>query len=315
MPPELLAIGEPMLEFSELPSEDDGRNIYLQGYGGDSSNAAVAAARQGARVGYITAIGQDPPGEAFLALWQREGIDTAAVKRDPCHPTAVYFITHAAGGHRFFYLRKDSAAAHFGPGDLPRETIGAAKMLLASGISLGISASATDAVFAAIEIARRRGVRVAIDTNYRPALWPPARAAAVIHAAIAEADIALPGQDDATALTGLTEPDAILEFYLRLGPSIVVLKRGKDGAILATENRRVTLPAPAVATLDATGAGDVFAGAFLARLLQSDSPREAARYATAAAALSTTGYGAVAPIPRPEAVRAALAIAGGAPPA
>ncbi len=307
MSPELLAIGEPMLEFSELPPEDDGRKIYLQGYGGDSSNAAVAAARQGARVGYITAVGQDAAGDAFLSLWQREAIDTAGVKRDPLRPTAVYFITHDAGGHRFFYLRKDSAAAHFGPGDLPTEAIAKARMLLASGISLAISASAADAVFAAIEIARRGGGRIAIDTNYRPALWPPARAAAVIHAAIAKADIALPSHDDATALTGLTEPDAILEFYLRLGPSIVVLKRGQEGAILAAGRERITLPGLAVRALDATGAGDVFAGAFLARLLQADSPADAARYATAAAALSTTGYGAVAPIPRPEAVRAELA--------
>lgn len=309
MPPELLAIGEPMLEFSELPPEDDGRKLYLQGYGGDSSNAAVAAARHGARVGYITAVGQDAAGDAFLSLWQREAIDTAGVKRDPLHPTAVYFITHDADGHRFFYLRKDSAAAHFGPGDLPKEAIAKAKLLLASGISLAISASAADAVFAAIEIARRGGGRIAIDTNYRPALWPPARAAAVIHAAIAKADIALPGQDDATALTGLTEPDAILEFYLRLGPSIVVLKRGREGAILAAGRERIVLPGLAVRALDATGAGDVFAGAFLARLLQADSPADAARYATAAAALSTTGYGAVAPIPRPEAVRAALTLA------
>lgn len=309
MPPELLAIGEPMLEFSELPPGDGGKKLYLQGFGGDSSNAAVAAARQGARVGYVTAVGEDAAGDAFLSLWREEGIDTAAVKRDPSHPTAVYFITHEAGGHRFFYLRRDSAAAHFGPSNLPEAGITAAKMLLASGISLAISASAADAVFAAIAIARRGGGRIAIDTNYRPALWPPARAAAVIHAAIAQADIALPSHDDATALTGLTEPDAILDFYLRLGPSIVVLKRGQSGAILATEHERIALPGLAVSALDATGAGDVFAGAFLARLLQADAPVEAARYATAAAALSTTGYGAVAPIPRPEAVRRALATA------
>lgn len=309
MAPELLAIGEPMLEFSALPPKDDGRKLYLQGYGGDSSNAAIAAARQGARVGYITAVGQDAAGDAFLSLWQQEGVDTAGVKRDPQHPTGVYFITHTPSGHRFFYLRKDSAAAHFRVTDLPEATIAAAKMLLASGISLAISTPAADSVFAAIEIARRGGAKIAIDTNYRPALWPPARAAAMIHAAIAKADIALPSEDDAAALTGLTAPDAIVDFYLRLGPSIVVLKRGKDGAIVATAGQRVALPALRVRTVDATGAGDTFAGAFLARLLRADSPLDAARYATAAAALSTIGYGAVAPIPSPAAVQKALAAA------
>ncbi|MGH7049487.1 MAG: sugar kinase [Acetobacteraceae bacterium] len=307
MGPELLTLGEPMLEFSELPSSEDGKKLYLQGYGGDSSNAAVAAARQGARVGTMTGLGRDAPGDAFLALWRAEGVDTTGVKRDPVHPTGVYFITHDAGGHRFFYLRKETAAAHFGPADLPRDLVAGARILLASGISLAISPAAADAVFAAIDIVRGAGGRVAIDTNYRPLLWPPARAAAEIHAAIAKSDIALVSEEDARALTGHETPGAILDFYCGLGPAIVVLKRGKEGAILATEARRIGLPAPTVPAVDATGAGDVFAGAFLARLLDGDGADEAARHAVVAAALSTMGYGAVAPIPRASQVRAALA--------
>lgn len=307
MRPELLTIGEPMLEFSQLPVSGDGKKLFLQGYGGDSSNAAVAAARQGARSGTITALGEDGAGEAFFALWREEGVDASGVKRDPAHPTGIYFITHDTGGHRFTYLRKDSAAAHFGPGHLPRQLIAGAKVLLASGISLAISTSAADAVFTAIAIARSAGARVAIDTNYRPALWPPARAAALIHAAIAKADIALVSEEDARALTGCETPAAILDFYCGLGPRVVVLKRGKEGAILATEERRLKLAAPKVAAVDATGAGDVFAGAFLARLLDGDPTEAAAHYAVVAAALSTTGLGAVVPIPRAPQVRAALA--------
>lgn len=307
MGPDLLTIGEPMLEFSELPASEDGKKLYLQGYGGDSSNAAVAAARQGARVGTITGLGRDAPGDAFLALWREEGIDITGVKRDPLHPTGVYFITHDGGGHRFFYLRKETAAAHFGPADLPRDLVAGARILLASGISLAISPAAADAVFAAIDIARGAGGRIAIDTNYRPLLWPPARAAAVIHAAIMKADIALVSEEDARALTGRETPEAILDFYCGLGPPIVVLKRGKEGAILATKERRIGLAAPMVAAVDATGAGDVFAGAFLARLMEEGSTEAAARYAVVAAAYSTTGYGAVAPIPRAPEVRAALA--------
>jgi 2-dehydro-3-deoxygluconokinase len=156
-----------------------------------------------------------------------------------------------------------------------------------------------------MEIARAAGVRISYDTNLRLRLWPASRAAAVIHAAIAMADIALPSLEDATALTGLTNPDAICDFYLRLAP-LVVLKCGAEGAILATRETRSRIPACKVAALDATGAGDCFAGNFLARLLGGDAPLEAARYANAAAALSTTGYGAVAPLPLPDAVRGLL---------
>jgi 2-dehydro-3-deoxygluconokinase len=87
---------------------------------------------------------------------------------------------------------------------------------------------------------------------------------------------------------------------------MVVLKYGPEGAILATRESRSRIPACKVTALDATGAGDCFAGNFLARLLAGDAPLEAARYANAAAALSTTGYGAVAPLPFPDAVRGLL---------
>lgn len=305
--PDLLCMGEPMLEFAEQPPDRDGRKFYLQGYGGDTSNAAIAAARQGARTGYITALGCDPAGDAILSLWQREGVDSTGVRRDPDHPTGVYFIAYGPEGHRFSYLRKDSAAANLGPADLPEVLIAQTKFFFASGISLAISPQAADAVLAAIAIARKSGAKVAIDTNYRPLLWPPARAAALTHAAIARADIALPSLEDAVVLTGLTTPDEILDFYLDLGPAAVFLKQGAAGAILATRDRRLALPGLAVRAIDATGAGDVFCGALLARLLSGDTFEAAGRYAAAAAALSTTGYGAVAPIPRAAEVMAAMA--------
>lgn len=303
--PDILCMGEPMLEFNEQPVGSDGRRLYVEGHGGDTSNAAIAAARSGARVGYVTAIGQDGPGESFLSLWAREGVDSATVNRDPEAPTGIYFVTHDARGHHFSFYRAGSAASRYRPEDVPVEAIRGARVLHLSGISQAISASACDAGFRAIEIAKAAGVAVSYDTNLRLRLWPAARAAAVIHAAIAMADIALPSLDDATALTGLADPDAVADFYLRLAP-LVLLKMGREGCLVATRQARTRIPGLVVRAVDATGAGDTFAGAFLARTVAGDDPVTAARYANAAAALSTTGYGAVAPIPRREAVLAAL---------
>jgi 2-dehydro-3-deoxygluconokinase len=303
---DLLCMGEPMLEFNQLPPQPDGRVLYLEGHGGDTSNAGIAAARQGARVGYITAIGDDAPGGSLMALWAREGVDTSTVVRTDRALTAVYFVTHDERGHHFLHYRKDSPAALYVPADLPRQAIAAAKIFFASGISQGISSSAADAVFAAIEVARGAGGKVAYDTNYRPRLWPSARAAAVMHGAITRAEYVFPGMEDVVVLTGLTDPDAILDFYLGLGPTVVVLKMGEDGAYLGLPDRRVRIPPHPVAVVDATGAGDALCGAFLARTLAGDAPEAAARYAVVAAALKCTGYGAVAPIPRTAEVRAAM---------
>ena len=306
MTADLLCMGEPMLEFNQLPLNPDGAQHFLEGHGGDTSNAAIAAARQGASVGMITAVGQDMPGDSFMRLWQREGVNTSCVVRSDRAQTGVYFVTHDAQGHHFLHYRAGSAAAMYAPSDVPVAAIAAARMLYVSGISQGISGSACDAVFAAIDIARRHKVAVAYDTNYRPRLWPPARAAAVIHAAMRSVDYALPGIEDVRTLTGLTEPEAMLDFYLRLGPRAVILKMGEAGAWVATPERRTLVPAFPVKAVDATGAGDTFCGSFLARILAGDAVEDAARYASVAAALKCTGYGAVGPIPAAAAVRAAI---------
>ncbi len=306
MTPELVCIGEPMIELNQQAPGPGGQALFLQAHGGDTSNAAIAAARQGARVAYLTAIGTDSAGDGFMALWTAEGIDTSGVRRDTGRPTAVYLVHHGPEGHSFHYYRHGSAASAFGPADLDKTLIRGARMVYASGISQAISAPAADAVFQAIGLARDAGAAVAYDTNYRPRLWPAPRAAAVIHAAIGMSTIALPGLDDAAALTGLTDPDAVADFYLRLGPPVVVLKMGAAGVLLATADGRVRIPPFPCRPVDATGAGDTFCGAFLARTLAGDPPDPAARYAACAAALSTQGYGAVPPIPRAPDVRAAM---------
>jgi 2-dehydro-3-deoxygluconokinase len=294
---DLLCLGEPMLEFNQQPEGPDGRRLYLEGFGGDASNAAIAAARQGAKVAMLTALGDDRAGAAFRALWRAEGVEDALVPTDAEAPTGLYFVTHDAQGHHFTFHRKGSAAARFGPGALPEAAIRASRALHLSGITLGISEASCDGAFRAMQIAREAGRLVSFDTNLRLRLWPLPRATACIHAALALADIAFPSLEDARALTGLEHPDSIADFYLRLCP-LVLLKLGAEGVLVAERTGRFRVPGFPVKAVDATGAGDTFAGSFLARHLAGDGLAEAARYANAAAALSTQGYGAVAPIPR-----------------
>jgi 2-dehydro-3-deoxygluconokinase len=306
LPVDIVSIGEAMIEFNQVRP---GAPEYLQGFGGDTSNAIIAAARQGARTAYVTRLGADAFGDRLIALWRSEGVATDAVLRDPQAPTAVYFVTHGAAGHAFSYLRAGSAASRMTPADLPEASIRGAKFVHVSGISQAISANACDTVFAAIAIARAAGVRVAYDSNLRLKLWPLDRARAVIRETVSQCDLFLPSLDDAQAFTGLSDRDAIVDWCLRHGAPVVVLKLGAEGAILATPQTRTHVPGRRVDAVDATGAGDCFAGSLLARLAAGDAMLAALRYANAAAALTTTGFGAVAPIPLPAAVQALLAAA------
>ncbi|MCX5544819.1 sugar kinase [Paraburkholderia sp. CNPSo 3076] len=302
--PQVLAYGEAMVEFNQASKD---RPEYLQGFGGDTSNFAIAAARQGTRTGFVSAVGDDHFGRLLTDLWTREGVDTATVRVDATAPTGVYFVSHGPGGHAFDYLRKGSAASRYTPRDLPLDIIAAARVLHLSGISVAISDSACDAALAAVEHARANGVRVSFDTNLRLKLWPLARARAVMNEVLRLTDICLPSWDDVAVLTGLDDRDAILDYLLARGACAVALKLGKDGAYVATPDERRVVPGHVVAAVDATGAGDCFGGAFVARLAAGDDPFAAARYANAAAALSTLGFGAVAPIPYREDVERLLA--------
>lgn len=300
---DVIAFGEPMVEYNQ--TEAGGRR-YLQGFGGDTSNFAIAAARQGARAGVMTALGDDAHGRMLRALWNAEGVDARLVRTDPSAPTGVYFVAHGPTGHEFSFARSGSAASRVTVADLDEEAIAGARCLHLSGISLALSANASDAAHAAIAVARGAGQLVSFDTNLRLKLWPRDRARALVLDAMGLCDICLPSLDDVTALTGLTDPDAIADDALRRGARVVAVKLGSQGSLVASADARHRIPPYPVTPVDATGAGDTFGGAFVARFIAGDTLLSAGRYAGVAAALATRGYGAVEPIPRREEVEAAL---------
>jgi 2-dehydro-3-deoxygluconokinase len=298
---DIVALGEAMVEFNQTQAAPP---LYLQGFGGDTSNAAIAAARAGAQVAYLTRLGTDRWGDRLMDVWHSENVETAAVLRDANAPTGMYFVSHDAQGHHFSYARAGSAASRMQPADAAtwHSAISASRWLHVSGISLAISASACDTALAAMQVARTSGTRVAFDSNLRLSLWPLARAQACITHAIGLCDLFLPSLEDITALTGLTEPQAIIDWSHAQGAQQVVLKLGAEGALASDGQTQRRVPGLAVQAVDATGAGDCFAGNLLARLSQGDDLWTATAYANAAAALSVQGYGAVAPLPRPDAV-------------
>lgn len=303
---DVTALGEAMVEFNQtLP----GQAQYLQGFGGDTSNAVIAAARAGARTAYLTRIGGDTFGRALLQLWTHEGVNTAGVTTASASHTGIYFVTHGTSGHEFSYRRADSAASRMTPQWLegaPASVIRASRFLHLSGISLAISPGACDTAFDAMAIAREAGTQVSFDSNLRLKLWPLARAQACIVKAVALSDIFLPSLEDMLALTGLNDPDSVVDWSHAHGAHTVVLKLGAEGALVSNGERRESVGARRVPVRDATGAGDCFCGNLLARLAKGDELFKAAHYANTAAGLSVQGYGAVTPMPRSSSVFAVL---------
>src|ERR1700722_11334072 len=152
--PDIIAMGEALFELNQ---PHDGAP-FSPGFGGDTSNAMIAAARSGAATGYFTAVGADRFGQALVELWRAEGVDASRVIVNGGAHTGIYFVTHGPDGHAFSYLRAGSAASRLTEADTPAEAIRAARILHLSGISQAISSSAADLVFAAIDVARQAKV-------------------------------------------------------------------------------------------------------------------------------------------------------------
>ncbi len=326
---DVVALGEAMVEFNQ--SDPAQARHFLQGFGGDTSNAIIAAARQGASTAYITRLGRDAFGQWLMNLWAQEGVSTEGVAFDDAGaPTGLYFVTHGPMGHEFSYARAGSAASRMRPEDLPQALIQSSRFLHVSGISQAISGSATDAVFAAIEMARAAQTLIAYDPNVRLRLWPEELARAVLMRTMPKCDWFMPSLEDLRWLSGLHDPQALLDWCHADGAPRVVLKMGGDGVWLSLNLDHLThrqhWPSHPVQVQDATGAGDCFDGAFLSQLAltlarvqlqaQDASPLDALAladveaaliYANAAAALTTQGFGAVEPLPRPDQVRRLLA--------
>jgi 2-dehydro-3-deoxygluconokinase len=301
---DMVAIGEGLIEFNQTTP---GQAQYLQGFGGDTSNAVVAAAYAGARCAYLSSVGADSFGQFLRDFWQTAGVNTDFIATDLIAPTGLYFVTHTAQGHAFEYRRAGSAAANMVLSDAQCTALTKTQWLHGSGITLAISVTAREQYTRAVALARSAGARISFDSNLRLRLWTLEQARQAMLPAIAACDLFLPSLDDVTQLSGLTDAQAIVRWSHELGVKQVVLKMGERGVLVSDGQHSQTIAPVRVQAVDATGAGDCFAGNLLARLSAGDSLQAAARYANAAAALSVQRFGAVAGLPTPDAVLTLLA--------
>ena len=292
---DVVAMGEGLVEFNQRGS--DARE-YRLGHGGDTSNCVIAASRLGARCAYITQVGDDRFGTELLELWRRENVALDGVRVLAGGVTGLYFVDHGPQGHRFSYRRAGSAASLLRADDVSQPLVAQARWLHVSGISQAISASARAAVKDAVQIARSHGTKVSYDLNFRPALASVEAARAMAAEVLPNCDLFFPSVDEIAMLTGIGEANDILRWSHEQGARAAVLKLGAQGCLVSEGGVITAVPGVPAKPVDATGAGDCFAGACLSRLAKGESLVESARFANRAAAFSTQGFGAVEPLPR-----------------
>ena len=263
--------------------------------GGAESNVAIALARLGHKVSWLSRLGNDEFGLFIRNYIRGEGVDTSKVIIDSERPTAVFFKERRAfGDPKVYYYRKNSAASSLSPSDIKEEFIRKAKYLHITGITAALSESAREAVHSAITIAKENGVKIVFDPNIRLKLWNKEKAREELMKIAIRSDIVLPGLDEGEILTGETVPEKIAAALLQGSCQTVVIKLGAKGAYCATRSNSEYVPGYLVETIiDTAGAGDGFAAGFLSGQLRGLSLVDSVRLANRIGAFALSSEGDV----------------------
>jgi 2-dehydro-3-deoxygluconokinase len=298
----ILVIGEGLYE---LGLDDDGGELR-EGFGGDAANTAVMAATMGAHARIVGRVGDDALGRRLLAFWATRGVGLDDIILDPSHPTGIYVNRRGADGdHRFDYHRTGSAGSSLDEADVERPRIDDVAFTHFTGIGIAISQTSARACSALVRRTRGAGGRISFAVNVRPGLAP---SLGTLRDAAAAADVVFFSREDATLLYGGV--DAAVE-ALSTTADELVMTDGGNGATLYTQGATLHQPPPAVEVLDAAGAGDALAGAYLAARVRGETESTALAEGVVAGTLSCRSFGCAASYPSRADVHAGDATTGG----
>jgi len=293
-------IGECLIELNGTPF-----GTLHQTFGGDSLNTALYLARltrPTLEVQYVTAVGEDPLSEGMVQRWQAESISTRWVLRDPSRLPGLYWIQVDASGERsFLYWRGESAARYLlRHPDFERVAANLAQidLIYLSGISLAILLEEDRAKLTTL-LTRlaARGVAIAFDTNYRPALWPSVETArAAIHALTPATRLMFVTLEDEQRLWGDASPEETLKRLRAASVPSIVIKLGAAGCLYSDGGTAIRVaPSPVANVVDTTAAGDAFNAAFLAAWLAGRSPKDCCQLGNSLAGAVIQHRGAIIP--------------------
>jgi 2-dehydro-3-deoxygluconokinase len=268
-------------------------NTFTRHAAGTESNVAIGLARLGHRVGWFSRLGDDDLGQYILGVIRAEDVDVSRVVIDSEGPTGVlYKEKRELGPRKILYYRRGSAASRLTPADLDPPYVADARYLHLTGVTLAISQTARETVFAAARLAGEHGVLVSFDPNLRLRLWSREDARDTMRQLLPLCDLVLPGMDEAELLTGESDPDRAADALRALGARAVALKLGPAGSLGVTDTERVRAAGLKLdRVVDPVGAGDGFAAGFLAGQLKGLSLTDSLKLGNTVGAFATTVVG------------------------
>ena len=257
---------------------------FAQSFGGKGANQAVAAARAGAEVGFLTKLGMDTNGAVMQQHLAAQGLSRQVLLRDAQVPTGVAMIlVDRAGDNQIAVVPGSNGCL------TPMDVRQHAGLMDGAQVLLVQMEIPMPTVHEALKLAKGRGLITILN---------PAPAAPLSSETLALVDILTPNETEARFLAGSADPGEAATLLSMRGAKAVVVTCGKEGALLSRGKDAIHVPAFEVTAIDSTGAGDAFNGALSCALAEGASLERAIEFANAAGAWATTAHGTQESMPR-----------------
>jgi 2-dehydro-3-deoxygluconokinase len=292
---DMMTFGEAMGMFIANSTGDLSRvKEFTKELAGAETNVTIGMARLGFNVAWLSKVGMDPIGTYIKEELEKEKVDVSLIKRDPEKLTGFQLKEKVEAGDPFVqYYRSFSAANQMSCKDFPELDHVTARHYHMTGIPLALSTPVRELAEHILIKAKTEGKTLSFDPNLRPSLWKSEEEMlSTIQAFACRADWLFPGISEGALLTGYQDPKDIAAYYLDKGVKLVVVKLGKEGAYVATQQENGIVPGVKVdRVVDTVGAGDGFAVGVISGLFDGLSNFEAVQRANAIGALAVMSAG------------------------
>ena len=313
---DVVALGELLIDFASKGADAAGYPTMAANPGGAPGNFLAALNAYGKKTAFLGKVGDDAFGHLLLGTLKDAGIETKGILVDDSVFTTLAFVTFDERGDRSFsFARKPGADTQLTWEEVDKTLIDDAKVFHFGTLSLTNDPART-ATQKCVAYAKEKGKLITCDPNLRMPLWPSAEAAREqMLWSLRQADVVKISDNEVEFLWNCTPEEGADKLLEEFGVSLAMVTLGPDGCLLKTEKASFRAPCPKVHPVDTTGAGDIFGGSAVARLLELEKPISEltegdlayiGTFAATAASLSTETVGGIPSIPRKDAVLAAM---------
>lgn len=302
----LYSIGELLIDFQSVGTGSIKETAqFIKNAGGAPANVCVQAVKLGAQAVYLTKVGDDGFGEFLIETLKNEGVGVSYISKSREYDTSLAFVSFREDGEReFSFYRRACADLHFRPEDFAGVNFGHGDVLEYGSVALK-TGDARDTHISLIEKAEKAGALICFDPNLRFNLWESREELKeTVNEFAKHAHIIKVGLDELEFITGESGQSAVDKMFGGKLKLLLVTDGGKGAFLYCADGRKFSCKGYKVKTVDTTGAGDSFFGAFIAQILEAEITPETVfsagadyqkmlDFACKCGAYTTAGYGAI----------------------